>query len=738
MTTLPQTTPMRLPRPAGPAPLMIAGPLNQQTGAQFQMSGADVWRVIRANRLIIAALILSTAGGFGLNWFLAKYFSRYTAAGYIQIQQSNKFYLDPRIAQQGTDLGQISLDQRTQTALLKNESLFIRVLQNPNGDIRKTSWFKGFRSDVFRAKEDLLDYFRVDVVPESRLVSVKMSYRDPRACRTIVEEIVNQHLEDQKQIAQNKTLERSVILNNLKQRYQFKKDELARDLREKSLRLSIDGMGAPGRLSAKEEELKSLLSTQFEMQRNAAEATQALKSIVDQLNEGQDPSIVAKEMAQDPDVQQAKSILNQLDFKLGDMTTLGPQHKEVIKLKAMRDQQQQKLENAMAAVRAKTTAAIVEALRSNAAATETQLKAIAEKVDTAKADLGDLTNAMNQYLTIKEDEQTTREMLKTVTDQIDQINQQSNSDTSTVAWATRPETPDTPSFPKLPWVLSISIVVGLALALGIAFLREVLDTTVRSPRDIARVGQLNLLGMIPHEDDDPQAAGAPLPMVIFQAPHSMLAEQYRQVRSRLQHVASLDSTRSLMVTSPSPADGKSTVACNLAAGLALNGRRILLVDANFRRPELHKIYGLPNDAGFSAVLNSIDNFANAVCQTQVPNLDVLPSGPRPSNATELLESQLLIDFIERALEEYDHVIFDSGPLLFVSESVALAPRVDGVISVVKARANTRGLLQRMRDNLRNSKAEHLGVILNGVRAQAGGYYNRNMKTYYAYQNGHGG
>jgi len=201
----------------------------------------------------------------------------------------------------------------------------------------------------------------------------------------------------------------------------------------------------------------------------------------------------------------------------------------------------------------------------------------------------------------------------------------------------------------------------------------------------------------------------------------------------LQHAASLDSTRSLMVTSPSPGDGKTTVACNLAAGLALNGRRILLVDANFRRPELHKIFGLPNDAGFSAVLNSIDNFSSAVCQTQVPNLDVLPSGPRPTNSTELIESQLLIDLIERALEEYDHVIFDYGPFLFVSESVALAPRVDGVITVVKARANSRGLLQRMREELRKTKAEHLGIVLNAVRAQAGGYYNRNIKTYYAYQ-----
>jgi capsular exopolysaccharide synthesis family protein len=286
-------------------------------------------------------------------------------------------------------------------------------------------------------------------------------------------------------------------------------------------------------------------------------------------------------------------------------------------------------------------------------------------------------------------------------------------------------------------VMVASITMGLFVALGIAFLRELMDTSIRSPRDISRVGSLNLLGMVPHEDDDPQSAGARLPVVIFEAPHSMMAEQLRQVRTRLQHSSSLDTARTILVTSPSPGDGKSTIACNLASGLALNGRRILLVDANFRRPELHRVFNVANEQGFADVLNSLELFEHAVQETQVPNLFVLPSGHKPTNATELVESQLLVDFIERALEEFDHVIFDSGPLLFVSETVGLAPRVDGVITVVRARINTRGVLTRMRDTLRQVKAEHLGVVLNAVRTQGGGYYGRNIRTYYEYQDNDG-
>jgi capsular exopolysaccharide synthesis family protein len=371
-------------------------------------------------------------------------------------------------------------------------------------------------------------------------------------------------------------------------------------------------------------------------------------------------------------------------------------------------------------------------------------------VSSARIEFSDLERRIEQLrvqvaeqATALADLYSTRNELEDTRKLIDDLNVQLNTlqaDQSArgragVNWAQQPRTPEEPSFPNLKIVLAMSVVIGMSLALGIAFLREVMDTSVRSPRDIARVGQMNLLGMIPHEDDDPQAQAAPLALAISQAPHSIIAEQFRQVRTRLQHTASLETTRSILITSPGPGDGKSVVATNLAAGLALNGRRILLVDANFRRPELHKIFGVANDKGFSTVLSTETSLDAAVQKTSVPNLDVLVAGAKPVNATELLEGAALNEFIDAVLEEYDHVIFDSGPMLFVSETVALAPRVDGVVTVVRARTNSRGLLQRMRDGLRQLKAEHLGVVLNAVRAQAGGYYNRNIKTYYAYQNG---
>src|SRR5207249_1163192 len=145
-------------------------------------------------------------------------------------------------------------------------------------------------------------------------------------------------------------------------------------------------------------------------------------------------------------------------------------------------------------------------LRSQAGEAQNSLEKITERVKSTKSEMGELSNAMANYLSLKDEENATREVLKQIDKELEQIAQINNQqDLSGVAWATRPQVPDSPSFPKLPVTLAMAIGIGLAISLGIAFLREILDTSVRSPRDIARVGQMSLLGMIPHEQDDPQS-----------------------------------------------------------------------------------------------------------------------------------------------------------------------------------------------------------------------------------------
>jgi capsular exopolysaccharide synthesis family protein len=699
------------------------------------MTGADAWRVIRQNVwLIIAFLILSIGVGIGAYYLLAKYSPEYTSKGLIGVNPGVKF--NPLDSSTGpTDMQSLQVEQRTQANMLKNEALYAKVLEKST-EIKETAWYRQF-ANVEDAKRDLKNNLAVSPYPDTKLIGVSFPYKNARDAQKVVYEVVNQHILDQQEIGRAKQLQKSVLLNSMKAQYQSSLADIGNELREKSISLNIDGMGVPGRLSAKEVELGELVRRQMEISANASTAKAMYESMAAQVQKGEVPAKVEEYVMREPTVMNAKAQLDQIEMTLQSYgTTLGPENQRIRQLNQQKEWVTRKLEDAKSEAKMMAGSAMLDGIKEQAMQSEQALDSINKRIAAVKADMGELQAKMNVFMTRKDQERNILEEMKKIDAELSGL-QQINlaQDLAAVSWMSQPDVPGKMSFPDLKMTLGMAIFLGLAASIGIAFLRELLDTSVRSPRDIARVGQISLIGMIPDVDDDPQAVGGRLPLVISDAPTSMTAEQFRQLRTRLQHSASLDTTRSILITSPGPGDGKTTVATNLAAGLALNGRRILLVDSNFKRPELHKIFGVGNDRGFSSVLAALDNFDDAAKQTKVPNLSVMGTGPKPANPTELMESQLLIDFIDRALKDYDHVIFDSGPILLSSETTAMAPRVDGVVTVVRAKASSRGILQRTRDTLRQLKAEHLGVVLNGVRATGGGYYGRNIKTYYAYQNG---
>ena len=743
MTTLPQTTPIRLPRPGGTTALAVAGAAPLVVGApptpNSQMSIGDVVRVIRANSWLIGIfLVLSGIGGYFANQYLERHYSVYTATGLIQILPMQP--VDPLHVGIGTTFegNSLVIEEKTEAAIIKSDGLVNKVLTDPTSSIRTTSWWlNDCKGDPQIAHKLLADKFTANPILDSKLISISMTASEPKDTAIIVTAMVDELIKQQKESIRQKNQTERLRLVAQKDAYVTKLREATNEVAEMTSQLELDGVGTSNSVNVKSLEMSEKIKVQLDAQSKYNEYKNEYDTFVAQLARGEEPSSVTMAVNNDPSVGQASAALAQYDTQISELEggSMLPNNPTTLRYEKERELRANKLED----LKAEKTSEMRDAIKTTLATSRDNAQRDLDQIDKSISDLqkqmSELSNKMSAYYIRKEEETQARGYVTQYEKALEDMDQMVRAaDFSSLDWAQRPQEPDHPSFPILAATMGASIALGLAVSLGIAFLREVTDTTVRSPRDISRVGQMNLLGMVPHEADDPQSSGARLPLVIFEAPHSMMAEQLRQVRTRLQHAASLDTTRSILVTSPSPGDGKSTIAVNLAAGLALNGRRILLVDANFRRPELHRIFGVGNEVGFSDVLNDINSFASAVQETTVPNLAMMTSGVKPSNPTELLESQLLLDFIERALEEYDHVIFDSGPMLFVSETVALAPRVDGVVTVILARRSTRGVLTRMRDALRAVKAEHLGIVLNGVRNQAGGYYGRSMKTYYEYQN----
>lgn len=751
MTTLPQTTPTRMPRLTGPGQLSVPGPNGSHGSPQAAaaagplLSGADVWRVIRSNWWLIGGIVfVCLVGGYFLNSYLKKYHSRFESTGYVKVESAIESTTGSEV--RDLDRSALEVEQQTQARMLLHSQLLLRVLQNADNPIRQTHWLKQFEKpgpegrpvlDVAAAKDDLLEVFDVAPLSNSRLIAITATTSVPKDAKVIVEEIVKEHIRQQRESVQARWMERAKSLNDQRNELAVSRRTLNDNLARQANSLSSDGLNPRGS-GVKLLELSKLIDDQIELENKVAKAEASYKGLSEMRDRGEIPP-AADDLAQrDPSYNYYRQAADESQIRIDSEVAVDKESAKVRSLKKQKEGYEQARDNRFQEARNSAMLNMLSDAQSDVNAAKNALERITERADRTKAEVAKLNARLEEYDRLVTDEKDVREKLRKVDDDLAEIEKQRlPMSWSPVDWApnSAPTTPELPSFPKLHWTLTAAALVGLTLSLGIAFLRELTDTTVRSPRDVTRIGQMNLLGMVPHEADDRQAAGARLPLVIFDAPYSMAAEEYRKLRTRLQHMASLDTTRSILVTGPSAGDGKTTVACNLATGLALNGRRILLVDANFRRPEVHKAFGMENSQGFGDVLNTPELYHQVVRETPIPNLSIMTCGARPGNATELLESQLLIDFIERALEEYDHVVFDGGAILISSETLALAPRVDGVITVVRAGANGRGVLQRTRDTLRQVKAEHLGVVINAVRSQAGGYYGRSIVDYYKYSNG---
>jgi len=286
--------------------------------------------------------------------------------------------------------------------------------------------------------------------------------------------------------------------------------------------------------------------------------------------------------------------------------------------------------------------------------------------------------------------------------------------------------------PSLVLYLPLSIVLALVVSLGMALLVEVIDNRVRTPMQVVQQIRLAMLASIPDRREDPQAGAVDeLWTVALKAPQSLMAESFRQLRTALMYSTDTD-LKSLLVTSPEAGTGKTVLATNLAITLAGGGSRVLLVDANFRRPMLHRVFDLPNSVGLSSVLARLSAFDAAVQRTNVTNLDVLGAGPPAPSPADLLGSEGMQKLLAEAVGRYDTVLIDGPPILVVTDAHVLCSMVDGVALTLSSTETSSGVAVRAKRALLGLRARVVGAVLNRVRATRGGYFREAYKSYYDY------
>ncbi|MNZ78010.1 Tyrosine-protein kinase YwqD [compost metagenome] len=201
-------------------------------------------------------------------------------------------------------------------------------------------------------------------------------------------------------------------------------------------------------------------------------------------------------------------------------------------------------------------------------------------------------------------------------------------------------------------------------------------------------------------------------MLSYLNPHGHISEQYRTIRNNIQYASSGQHIRSIIVTSPSEGEGKSTAAVNLAVCMAQRGERVLLIDANFRNPILHQIFNVKSSPGLSNVLGQQLDIREAIYSSEVEGLDILPSGQRFYNSTELLDSERMVDVMEYAASYYDRVLVDCPPVLGVPDTNALVSKCDGVLLLMQNARTQLDKAKEAKHALQFAKANILGVILN--------------------------
>jgi capsular exopolysaccharide synthesis family protein len=279
--------------------------------------------------------------------------------------------------------------------------------------------------------------------------------------------------------------------------------------------------------------------------------------------------------------------------------------------------------------------------------------------------------------------------------------------------------PAGPISPNLPRNLALGLILGLALAVAYAYARAALDVRIRSVQDVQAVTDRPILGGLLYDRSVPAH-----PLVVHLDPKDPRAESFRTMRTNLQFIEFAGKSRLVVVTSALPSEGKSTSASNLAIALADAGERVLLVDADLRRPRVHTLFGLDGAVGLTDVLIGRQTLADAAQPWGDRGLAVLPSGAIPPNPSELLQSHAMLDLLATLREDYDTVIIDAPPVLPVTDAAILAKLTDGAIVVAAANRSSRNHLRAALTALEQVRANVLGMVVTMLPrrgADAGGY-----------------
>jgi capsular exopolysaccharide synthesis family protein len=695
------------------------------------MSGADFLRIIRHRLvLIIITTVIFLGLTAGFTTLMVKYYPKYTAQALVQVESVKPInVMQPMASDTSPTAEEVARLVSNQCVLVKSPSVLLKVLDD--AELRATDWFAEAQEEERLHNEDpmniLDDAITAAPIRDSNYFRVSAAWKKQAEVKLLVNTVITKYVAEiekqQKEGIRQAESQLSAELARASTNFEAKRQDIEK-LRSDSDLMTEGGEGPSERLQT----LMALV-TEIEVEMLGRKAQWELLQGVsrDQLPITADLQAL---LDGDPVIYQLEARRQQAQENLKvAMDRFGPNHRATREAKTAAETTEDKIQEERAVKVVRYQNEQVEQARRSFLEAQQQLLELKESLQTAKAEQQDKDAKYARYMRLLEERDLLRKEYEGLQEQQNLLKAMLRSEKSVKidvrSWAIEPKRRSSPRWEI--W-LPAGGVLGLIMAIGLAFLLEMADTSVRTPRDVHSV---SVLGLIPTSDDD-EIEIARVETASIDAPHSITAEAFRNLRANLFFSAPAEQQGVILVTSPSGGNGKTTVAANLAISIALSGRRVLLIDANFRRASLPKIFPNMREEGLSNLLIGQGRLSDVVTPTSVPGLDVLGAGPIPPNPAELLGGSYLRDVIVDARSQYDQVLFDGPPVLLVSDAIVLAGAVDGVMVVCRYRATSRGALHRTLAQLEAINARVFGAVINFVETRAGGYFRKAYREFYEY------
>ncbi|MGD0570325.1 MAG: polysaccharide biosynthesis tyrosine autokinase [Candidatus Sulfotelmatobacter sp.] len=579
---------------------------------------------------------------------------------------------------------------------------------------------------------------RVSLAPNTHIVEVHFRSPDKELAAEVVNTLMSTYTENNFKSRFNSTMQASDWLSkqlvDLQMKVESSQEKLVRYQKEHEI-LGIDEK--QNITTEKLDELNKAL-TLAESERMDKESVYRL------VQSGDTDTVVSAASALDAagtGTQSASGLLELLRSKEADVkiqaaelsTQFGPSYPKVAQLNSQ-------LKEIDAQILLETKK-VVGKIRGQYMAAQQRENMLHDALEKQKQEANKLNESAIEYSILKRDLESYRTLYEGLLEKMKEAGVSAGLKSNNFRIVDSARVPTAPIEPNIPRNLSFAFMLGLTSGVGLAFLLEGLDNTVRTTEQAQMISGLPPLGMIPLGSRTAREGANAKRLVIATSnkeavelvtqvrPQSQMAESYRALRTSLLLSNLGAPPKVIMITSALPQEGKTTTSINCAVVLAQKGIRVLLIDADLRRPSIHKTLGMGPRSGLSNVLTGSATLQQTITRSPIlPNLSVLPAGTPPPNPAELLASPNMRDVLEELRGQYDHIVVDTPPTLSVTDAVVLSPRADAIVLVIRSGQTTKQALRRSRDILTQVNAKVSGVLLNAVDLSSPDYY-----YYYEYQ-----